>query len=256
MKNGFSRFVLATVVSLCLAGPAWAQGEVYQTGSSSYGGQTVNSYTNAGAAEYRKSIRVSRGGGIYNVVPFNPPTRSSRKYKVPNVYSYKASANKDLPSREIWVVEKETVDGRLFRRRKSIDLSDIIEAEAKRNNVDPLLVEILIRHESNYRPDAVSRTGAQGLMQLMPGTATMLGVSDAYDPASNVAGGTRYLAQQLATFKDLRFALAAYNAGPGAVKMHGGVPPYAETQNYVNSIVSEYARRQKLEDTKSKDDDE
>lgn len=120
------------------------------------------------------------------------------------------------------------------------DLSAVIENEAARHGLDPRLVELVIRHESNFDPYAHSPAGAQGLMQLMPETAASLGVSDPFDPAQNVAGGTAYLAAQLERFQDVRLALAAYNAGPGAVERHGGVPPYAETQNYVASIWRDY----------------
>ncbi|MCE7871925.1 lytic transglycosylase domain-containing protein [bacterium CPR1] len=120
------------------------------------------------------------------------------------------------------------------------DLSAVIESEAARHGLDPRLVELVIRHESNFDPYAHSPAGAQGLMQLMPETAAALGVSDPFDPAQNVAGGTSYLAAQIERFGDVRLALAAYNAGPGAVLQHGGVPPYAETQNYVASIWRDY----------------
>ena len=95
--------------------------------------------------------------------------------------------------------------------------------------------------ESGFRPDAVSRKGAQGLMQLMPGTARELGVKDAFDPAANLDGGTRYLNALLLQYKgDLKRALAAYNAGAGAVKRHGGVPPYRETRDYVQKVLERY----------------
>lgn len=120
------------------------------------------------------------------------------------------------------------------------DLTSIIEREAARHGLDPRLVELVVRHESNFDPYAHSPAGALGLMQLMPETAASLGVDDPFDPAQNVAGGTAYLAQQMDAFGDVRLALAAYNAGPGAVQRYGGVPPYAETRNYVASIYHEY----------------
>jgi len=94
--------------------------------------------------------------------------------------------------------------------------------------------------ESRGRQQAVSPKGALGIMQLMPGTAEQLGVNP-FDPDANVHGGARYLAQQLARFRSLPLALAAYNAGPGAVLRWGGIPPYAETQSYVAQIMSRYA---------------
>ena len=117
----------------------------------------------------------------------------------------------------------------------------IIELEAARNRIDPLLIEALVRNESAYDPWAVSRAGALGLMQLMPETATQMGVTDPFDPAQNIAGGTAYLALQLRSFGgDVQLALAAYNAGPAAVERWGGVPPYPETMEYVHRVVEDY----------------
>ncbi len=117
-----------------------------------------------------------------------------------------------------------------------------IEAAAARHGVDPALLKALIRQESNFNPSAVSPAGATGLTQLMPGTAASLGVSDPTDPAQAIEGGAKYLRQQLDRFGgDVEKALAAYNAGPGAVAKYGGVPPYAETQAYVQKVMG-YAR--------------
>jgi soluble lytic murein transglycosylase-like protein len=112
-----------------------------------------------------------------------------------------------------------------------------ITASAKRNGIDPALLAGLIKQESGFNPHAGSAAGAQGLTQLMPGTARGLGVSNPLDPAQSIEGGARYLKQQLDHFGgDVARALAAYNAGPGAVQRYGGVPPYAETQNYVRRV--------------------
>jgi soluble lytic murein transglycosylase-like protein len=109
--------------------------------------------------------------------------------------------------------------------------------------VDPALIKAVIANESAYDANASSPAGAQGLMQLMPETAAAMGVRNAYDPAQNVAGGTRYLRGLLDRFKgDVKLAVAAYNAGPGAVEQYGGVPPYAETQTYVDNVLGSYAR--------------
>jgi soluble lytic murein transglycosylase-like protein len=115
----------------------------------------------------------------------------------------------------------------------------LIDASAQRNGIDPALLKGLIRQESNFDPTAGSSAGAQGLTQLMPGTAAALGVGNPSDPAQSIEGGARYLRQQLDHFGgDTTKALAAYNAGPGAVERFGGVPPYAETQGYVQHVLA------------------
>jgi len=119
----------------------------------------------------------------------------------------------------------------------------LVNDNAQSQNVDPALIKAIIANESGFNANATSDVGAQGLMQLMPGTAAGLGVTDAYDPSQNVAGGTKYIKGLLERFNgDVRLAVAAYNAGPGAVEKYGGVPPYAETQNYVQNVLSSYAK--------------
>ena len=118
-----------------------------------------------------------------------------------------------------------------------VPYGDLIEAAARRHGLDPALLAGLVRQESNFDPNAGSPAGAQGLTQLMPATAASLGVTNVHDPAQALEGGAKYLAQQLKTFGgDVTLALAAYNAGPGAVQRHGGVPPYAETRAYVQKV--------------------
>ncbi len=119
-----------------------------------------------------------------------------------------------------------------------LDLEALIRQTAQRFEVDPELVRAVIRQESAYDPYAVSIKGAKGLMQLMPETARRLGVKDVFDPAENVHGGTKLLRMLLDRYDgDRRLALAAYNAGEDAVSRYDGVPPYRETQNYVERIV-------------------
>jgi soluble lytic murein transglycosylase-like protein len=114
-----------------------------------------------------------------------------------------------------------------------------IDAAAQKYGIDPALLRGLIRQESNFDPNARSGAGAVGLSQLMPGTAASLGVTNPLDPAQSIDAGARYLRQQLDAFGgDVQKALAAYNAGPGAVKRYGGVPPYGETQNYVRQVMA------------------
>jgi soluble lytic murein transglycosylase-like protein len=124
---------------------------------------------------------------------------------------------------------------------------DEIAAAARKYRLDPAVLKGLIRQESNFNPNAVSPAGAKGLTQLMPGTAAGLGVKNPFDPVQAINGGAKYLRQMLDMFDgNIRKALAAYNAGPGAVKRHGGIPPYAETRNYVNKVLgyAEGYRRQ------------
>lgn len=120
-------------------------------------------------------------------------------------------------------------------------LDRIVGLQAKANHVDPNLVKAVIRVESGGDPSAVSTAGAMGLMQLMPGTARAYGVANPWDPEQNVAGGAKKLSDLLREYKgNVSLALAAYNAGSGAVARYKGIPPYAETGAYVNSVLTLY----------------
>lgn len=120
------------------------------------------------------------------------------------------------------------------------DYLPMIQEIAARYHMDPQLVKLVIEVESGFNPRAVSPMNAKGLMQIMPETAASLNLADPFDPYSNIEAGVKYLRLQLDRFGCLEFALAAYNAGPGAVEKYGGIPPYEETQSYVNTILGRY----------------
>jgi len=121
------------------------------------------------------------------------------------------------------------------------EVRDLVRRLSVENGLDPKLMDALVRTESGYNPSAVSRKGAMGLMQLMPATASRLGVSDPFDPEQNVRGGMREFARLVDQYRgNLQLALAAYNAGEGAVARYRGIPPYNETRNYVSRILTIY----------------
>jgi len=124
------------------------------------------------------------------------------------------------------------------------EMRELLVSAGAAHNIDEDLLASVIHAESGGHVKAVSRTGAQGLMQLMPGTARTLGVTDSFKPDQNIAGGTAYLDALLKRYKDnLALALAAYNAGPGAVDRYRGIPPFRETRAYVARVIREFNRR-------------
>ncbi|HUA87364.1 MAG TPA: lytic transglycosylase domain-containing protein [Bryobacteraceae bacterium] len=156
------------------------------------------------------------------------------------------------PGRHTYVVRVDPRSGRLVRREIAPkipprQITELVEKTARAQGVDPLLVHSMIRVESNYDARAVSPKGAQGLMQLMPSTARMLGVNDSFDARENIEAGVKYLKYLQSIYKDDRLALAAYNAGPGAVEKYGQIPPYQETRNYVERVGRDYQQALKAQ---------
>jgi hypothetical protein len=132
--------------------------------------------------------------------------------------------------------------GRNWNYRPDPRVEPLIQKYSRANGVDPSLVRAVVRHESGFNANAVSPKGAQGLMQLMPGTAALMGVQDPFDPEQNIAGGVGYLRRCLDRFQhNVPLAVAAYNAGPERVAQCGAVPPIAETQTFVTNVMGTYA---------------
>jgi soluble lytic murein transglycosylase-like protein len=154
----------------------------------------------------------------------------------------------DLPTENIASFERVPVEPAppqpALLSVKSTTLADIVRDASDKHLIDEDLIQCIIKAESSFNPKAVSRKGAQGLMQLMPATSRTLGVTDAFDSRANVEAGTRYLHELLVKFNfDLIKALAAYNAGPQRVQQYKGVPPYYETRAYVARIIKDFNRK-------------
>ncbi|HLJ84574.1 MAG TPA: lytic transglycosylase domain-containing protein [Candidatus Eremiobacteraceae bacterium] len=154
-----------------------------------------------------------------------------------------AGALRELVAQSRAAARSASPAGPTEARRSPTAFGGVIDAAAQRHELDPALLSAVIERESNYDPHAISKAGAMGLMQLMPDTARGLGVRDPFDPAQNIEGGATYLRGLIDRYHGrLDIALAAYNAGPGAVDHYGGVPPYAETRAYVQGILGAYRR--------------
>lgn len=155
--------------------------------------------------------------------------------KISGVSNIIKSADYETGNRKVNRTGKESFSTYL-NENKSLD--EIFERASKKYNVPVSLLKAIGKAESDFNPNAVSKAGAQGIMQLMPGTAKDLGVTDSFDPEQNIMGGSKYIADLLKRYNgDTKLALAAYNAGMGNVKKYGGIPPFKETQNYVVKVM-------------------
>ena len=165
---------------------------------------------------------------------------SKKENKIPSVFELDPPPNVNikkitpLPFGSLTKLEQKPIDSK-------VAISNYIKEASEKYDVEERLINALIKQESGFNPNAISSAGAQGLMQLMPSTAKSLGVKNSFDPKQNIDGGVKYLRQMLDKYNGNKIlALAAYNAGPGAVDKYDGVPPYKETQNYVKAVLSNY----------------
>lgn len=189
-----------------------------------------------GAASFRQMLTEE----IKSKTPQRPTPAANAKGAQPSGAAGRSEAAKSVGNTPRTEAEPKTAAARETAAPPDSAYYETIRQAAGKYGVDPKLVSAVAEVESGFQQGAVSATGAVGVMQLMPETAESLGVNP-YDAAQNIDGGAQYLKQMLDTFDgDLRKAVAAYNAGPEAVKEYGGVPPYSETQQYVSSVLDLY----------------
>ena len=158
-----------------------------------------------------------------------------------NIIEKKVESKPVLESIEDETKESVELKSKIDLKAQKADIDELIDAFGEKYDIDSDFIKAIIKQESGFNANATSKKGAMGLMQLMPKTAESLGVIDAYNPSENIEGGVKYLKSLLEKYDNNKeMALAAYNAGPGAVKKYGGIPPYKETQNYINAIMGTY----------------
>ena len=197
----------------------------------------MNAYVNKYSDQWApvgKNSTADNQNQVKEVQSFDTVLKNSATVKFGDLISKPATK----VNASIYTAQAEGSIDKISPREK---IKNIVSKMSKKHGVDEKLVNALIKQESGFNPNAKSKVGALGLMQLMPSTAKGLGVTNPMDPEQNVDGGVRYLKSMLDKYNgNIILALAAYNAGPGAVDKYDGVPPYKETQNYVRSILSSY----------------
>jgi soluble lytic murein transglycosylase-like protein len=170
----------------------------------------------------------------------NEPTATQTPYALPEPPYPTAQ--------EVWRVDAPSVRSGLPKPGSGMGMrkqlyQPLIQHLSHTHGVDPGIIQAMVQQESAFNPVAVSKSGARGLLQLMPATAKHMGIANSFDPVQNLDGGIRYFKQQLNRFNgNIPLALAAYNAGPNAVIRHGGIPPYGETKQYVQKILANYLK--------------
>ena len=172
-------------------------------------------------------LRAPKTLAVQKASPREPDARELPIFTTNQVRQHFLDAKVIAPTLEVFKEE-------YFRR--NVPYGEIIFREARRNNLPPELVAAVVQTESDFRPKLVSHKSAQGLMQIVPDTARILGIRDPFDPQQNIAAGTKYLRSLMNRYKNETMALAAYNAGPGNVARFGGIPPFGETRSYIAKV--------------------